>query len=77
MASTLVEDEAYWIIPLAAVPASIAGIAYAYTVETDRLPELVGLFNAFGGLAAALEGEAIYFDRYARFSIYNGRGLSE
>jgi NAD/NADP transhydrogenase beta subunit len=77
MASDLVTHEAYWIIPVAVVPAAMAGIAYAYTVETDRLPELVGLFNAFGGLAAALEGEAVYFDRLARFSIYNGVGLSE
>ena len=32
---------------------------YAYSVITDRLPELVGLFNSFGGLAAALEGIAV------------------
>mmetsp|Transcript_26214 Transcript_26214/g.68857 ORF Transcript_26214/g.68857 Transcript_26214/m.68857 type:complete len:1186 (+) Transcript_26214:139-3696(+) len=72
-----VDGEAYWIIPVAVIPAGLLGIAYAYTVETDRLPELVGLFNAFGGLAAALEGEAVYVDRYARFSIYSGQGLNK
>lgn len=43
----------------------------------DLSQELVGLFNAFGGLAAALEGEAIYVDRFAKFSIYTGQGLSK
>eukprot|EP00040_Diaphanoeca_grandis_P024415 m.134137 g.134137 ORF g.134137 m.134137 type:complete len:1210 (+) comp29722_c0_seq1:135-3764(+) len=77
LGSEMVRAEAYWILPIAIVPASICGIIYAYTVETDRLPELVGLFNAFGGLAAALEGLAIYVDRYARASIYTGDMLSK
>lgn len=38
MGSDLVQYEAYWIIPVAVIPASIAGMIYAYTVETDRLP---------------------------------------
>ena len=36
--SNMVNEEAYWLLPLAIVPASAFGIAYAYTVETDRLP---------------------------------------
>eukprot|EP00038_Savillea_parva_P007620 m.171436 g.171436 ORF g.171436 m.171436 type:complete len:1201 (-) comp13373_c0_seq1:92-3694(-) len=77
IASDYVEYEAYWILPIVIIPPAVGGVAYAYTVQTDRLPELVGLFNAFGGLAAALEGEAIYFDRFARFSLYTGNGLTK
>ena len=45
IASYYVQDEAYYIIPICIVPCSIFGIWYAYSVITDRLPELVGLFN--------------------------------
>ena len=37
-ASNMVNGEAYWILPVAIVPASLFGIAYACTVSTDRLP---------------------------------------
>eukprot|EP01048_Picozoa_sp_COSAG05_P016986 COSAG05_NODE_2261_length_3322_cov_2.721688_1_plen_806_part_00 len=70
--SDYVTDEAYWLIPVCIVPTSIFGIWYAYSVVTDRLPELVGLFNSFGGLAAALEGIAVYLDRTSHRSMYTG-----
>ena len=76
IASDYVQDEAYWLIPACIVPCSIFGIWYAYSVITDRLPELVGLFNSFGGLAAALEGIAVYTDRTAVFSMYTGAPLT-
>merc|ERR1719158_1912219 len=63
-------------LPVAIVPPSIAGILYAYKVITDKLPELVGLFNSFGGLAAAIEGVAVYTDKTAEWSVYNGVPLS-
>jgi len=74
--SDYVQGEAYWIIPACIVPCSIFGIWYAYSVITDRLPELVGLFNSFGGLAAALEGIAVYTDRTAVMSMYTGAPLN-
>ena len=76
IASDYVQDEAYYIIPICIVPCSIFGIWYAYSVITDRLPELVGLFNSFGGLAAALEGIAVYTDRTAVLSMYTGAPLN-
>ena len=33
----------------------------AHTVALTGMPQLVGLLNAYGGLAAALEGIALYF----------------
>lgn len=59
------------------IPTSIFGVWYAYSVETDRLPELVGLFNSFGGLAAALEGIAVYLDRTSNRSMYTGALLTD
>ena len=76
MASDYVMEEAYWLIPVMIVPFAIFGVWYAYSVITDRLPELVGLFNSFGGLAAALEGIAVYTDRTAVFSMYTGELLT-
>jgi NAD(P) transhydrogenase subunit beta len=38
MGTEFVEDDAYWIIVVAVIPAAIGGVVYAYTVETDRLP---------------------------------------
>ena len=57
-ASDYVQGDAYWLIPACIVPCALFGVWYANSVVTDRLPELVGLFNSFGGLAAALEGIA-------------------
>jgi NAD/NADP transhydrogenase beta subunit len=56
------------------IPTSIFGVWYAYS---DRLPELVGLFNSFGGLAAALEGIAVYLDRTSNRSMYTGALLTD
>ena len=76
VASDYVQEEAYWIIAVCIIPCSAFGYWYAYSVITDRLPELVGLFNSFGGLAAALEGIAVYTDRTAVMSMYTGEPLN-
>jgi hypothetical protein len=67
----------YWLIPTLIAPSAVFGVWYAYSVIMDRLPELVGLFNSFGGLAAALEGIAVYTDRTSNRSMYSGAGLSD
>jgi len=46
-------------------PGLILGLASALSVEMTGLPELVGAFNGLGGLAAALEGVALYLDPMA------------
>lgn len=33
----------------------------AFKVAMTGMPQMVGLLNAFGGIAAALEGIALYF----------------
>ncbi len=76
IASDYVQEEAYYIIPICILPCAVFGVWYAYSVITDRLPELVGLFNSFGGLAAALEGIAVYTDRTAVMSMYTGEPLN-
>jgi NAD(P) transhydrogenase len=75
--SAYVTDEAYWILGITIILPSIAGVIYAYKVITDKLPELVGLFNSFGGLAAAIEGIGVYTDKTAEWSVYNGRPLTD
>merc|ERR1719399_2337600 len=75
--SGYVEDEAYWILAIAIVVPSVIGIGYAYKVKTEQLPELVGLFNSFGGLAAAIKGVGVYTDQTAEWSVYNGIPLTD
>merc|ERR1719230_1922191 len=76
LVSGYVQDEAYGILAVVIIAPSIVGIMYAYKVITDKLPELVGLFNSFGGLAAAIEGVAVYLDKTAEYSVYTGRPLT-
>ena len=59
-------DEAYtygdglWLIAASMAPGIVFGLYSAMSVEITGLPELVGAFNGFGGLAAALEGIGLY-----------------
>eukprot|EP00899_Mesostigma_viride_P023673 jgi/Mesvir1/4490/Mv09574-RA.1 len=62
IASDFVFGRGYWIIAVAAVPAAIlASVASAKVVMTG-MPQMVGMLNAFGGLAATLEGVALFVD---------------
>ena len=51
-----------WLIAASMAPGIIIGIWSAVSVEITGLPELVGAYNGFGGLAAALEGIGLYLD---------------
>ena len=42
----------------------------AYKVAMTGMPQMVGLLNAFGGIAAALEGIALYFSPKYAFSLF-------
>jgi NAD/NADP transhydrogenase beta subunit len=59
-------DEAYtygdgiWLIAASMAPGIVFGLYSALSVEFTGLPELVGAYNGFGGLAAALEGIGLY-----------------
>ena len=50
------------------------GTGLALTVETTEMPQLVGLFNGFGGGASALVAGAELVDRASRFGV--GEGLT-
>ncbi len=51
-----------WLIAASMAPGVLVGIYSAVSVEITGLPELVGAYNGFGGLAAALEGIGLYLD---------------
>ncbi|CAB9501098.1 NAD(P) transhydrogenase [Seminavis robusta] len=61
-------DEAYtyedgtWLIAVSMAPGIILGLGSAFGVAMTGLPEMVGAYNGFGGLAAALEGIGLYLD---------------
>jgi len=55
-------DHGTWLIAAAMAPGIVVGLWSAITVELTTLPELVGAYNGFGGLAASLEGIGLYLD---------------
>jgi NAD/NADP transhydrogenase beta subunit len=57
-------DEGVWLIAASMAPGIVFGIWTAMSVEFTGLPELVGAYNGFGGLAAALEGIGLYLGEF-------------
>jgi NAD/NADP transhydrogenase beta subunit len=76
-------DEAYtfgdgrWLIAASMAPGIVAGLLSAMTVEITGLPELVGAYNGFGGLAAALEGIGLYLDPDAEYIVRGGERIEK
>ncbi|KAF4707281.1 hypothetical protein FOZ62_023100 [Perkinsus olseni] len=66
-ASQFVCDEGYWLIAVALFPGLIIGILLAGHVTMIQMPQMVGLLNAFGGLASALEALGLFLDPNAEF----------
>lgn len=64
--STYTYDEGVWLIAASMAPGIICGLWSAIAVEITGLPELVGAYNGFGGLAAALEGIGLYLGELDR-----------
>lgn len=62
-----VYDDGQWILAASMAPGIILGLWSAFSVEITTLPELVGAYNGFGGLAAALEGIGLYLDPNAKY----------
>ncbi|KAK8812204.1 hypothetical protein WA158_007438 [Blastocystis sp. Blastoise] len=59
-----------WWIPVVAIILGIfVGAWMALTVAMTGMPQMVGLLNAFGGLAAACESIGLYFSSYAGMSM--------
>ena len=68
-------DHGSWVIGACMAPGLILGLVSALSVEMTGLPELVGAFNGLGGLAAALEGIALYLDPNATEFVRGGVNL--
>lgn len=65
-------DDGRWLIAAAMAPGIVFGMWSAMSVEITGLPELVGAYNGFGGLAAALEGIGLYLDPNAENFVRDG-----
>jgi NAD(P) transhydrogenase subunit beta len=57
-------DHGVWLIAASMAPGMILGVWSGMVVEITGLPELVGAYNGFGGLAAALEGIGLYLGKF-------------
>jgi len=66
-----------WLIGVCIAPGCLIGLASALYVEMTGLPEMVGAYNGLGGLAAALEGIALYVDPNAAKFVRGGLILVE
>ena len=55
-------DDGTWLIAVSMAPGILIGLGSAFGVAMTGLPEMVGAYNGFGGLAAALEGIGMYLD---------------
>jgi len=70
-------DDGSWLIAASMAPGIVIGLWSAMSVEITGLPELVGAYNGFGGLAAALEGIGLYLDPNARNFVRGGMKITE
>ena len=52
----------YWLIALGVAIGTVAGVALATRVEMTAMPQLVALFNGFGGLASVLVAGASFIE---------------
>jgi NAD/NADP transhydrogenase beta subunit len=70
-------DDGTWLIAASMAPGILIGLSSAFGVAMTGLPEMVGAYNGFGGLAAALEGIGLYLDPQARMLVRRGNSLAE
>lgn len=69
---TYTYDDGYWLVGVSMAPGAIFGIWSAAAVAMTSLPEMVGMYNGFGGLAAALTGYGLYLDPTATSLVRHG-----
>jgi len=65
---TLTDNQiiSYWQLALGVVIGATIGVVLAVRVEMTSMPQLVALFNGFGGLASVLVGAASFFEAVGR-----------
>jgi NAD/NADP transhydrogenase beta subunit len=73
---TYTYEDGRWLIAASMAPGIVFGLWSALTVDFTSLPELVGAYNGFGGLAAALEGIGLYLDPDATKLIRGGNVIA-
>jgi NAD(P) transhydrogenase subunit beta len=56
----------FWQLAVGLVIGAVAGVLLAVRVQMTSMPQLVALFNGFGGLASVLVGAASFFESVGR-----------
>ena len=74
---TYTYDDGRFLIAISMAPGILIGLCSALSVEITGLPELVGAYNGFGGLAALLEGIGFYLDPNAKNFVRGGDVITE
>ena len=72
---TYTYDDGYWLIAASMGPGALLGLWSAQAVAMTSLPEMVGMYNGFGGLAAALTGYGLYLDPTATYLVREGESV--
>ena len=75
--STYTYDEGYWMVLVSMAPGAILGLWSAAAVAMTGLPEMVGAYNGFGGLAAAITGYGLYLDPSSTYLVREGEIKAE
>jgi NAD(P) transhydrogenase alpha subunit len=70
-------SDGVWLIAASIAPGAAIGLITAAGVAMTGLPEMVGAYNGFGGLAAALEGFGLYLDPNATKLFRGGDEIAE
>ena len=70
-------DHGRWLIAVCIAPGLLIGVISALKVRMTGLPEMVGAYNGFGGLAAALEGIGLYLDPQATTFVRAGEYIMD
>jgi NAD/NADP transhydrogenase beta subunit len=74
---TYTYDEGLWLIAASMAPGAVFGLWSGYAVAMTGLPEMVGAYNGFGGLAASLTGIGLYLDPDAIYLIRGGDRVAQ
>lgn len=72
---TYTYNDGYWLVAASMGPGAALGLWSAAAVAMTSLPEMVGMYNGFGGLAAALTGYGLYLDPTATSLVRHGREI--
>lgn len=58
--TTTADGQAWWILAAAVLPGVVLGVVLAAAVKMTQMPQMVGLLNSFGGLAACLAAVSLF-----------------